>query len=72
MKGICFTLDAFGQRSEHDRIKMKWRMEVGIEWRPSMAGQPKIGGRPATFSIISSLPLLYLPLYLNHLTFGTK
>jgi hypothetical protein len=39
MKGICFTFDAFGQRSEHDRSKMKWRMKVGIEWRPSMAGR---------------------------------
>jgi hypothetical protein len=27
---------------------MKWRMKVGIEWRPSMAGRPKIGGWPAT------------------------
>jgi hypothetical protein len=23
MKGICFTFDAFGQWSEHDRSKMK-------------------------------------------------
>jgi hypothetical protein len=40
MKGICFTFDAFGQWSEHDRSKMKWRMKVGIKWRPSMAGWP--------------------------------
>jgi hypothetical protein len=47
MKRICFTFDAFGQWSEHDRSKMKWRMKVGIEWRPSMAGQPKmVAGRP--------------------------
>jgi hypothetical protein len=45
MKGICFTFDAFGQWSEHDRSKMKWKMNVGIEWWPSMAGRPKIGGR---------------------------
>jgi hypothetical protein len=31
MKGIWFTFDAFGQLSEHDRSKMKWRMKVGIE-----------------------------------------
>jgi hypothetical protein len=43
-------------------FKMEWRMKVGIEWRPSMAGQPKIGGRPATFSLMSSFPLHYLPL----------
>jgi hypothetical protein len=48
MKGICFTFDAFGQWSEHDRSKMKWRMKVGIELRPSMADRPKIGGRPTT------------------------
>jgi hypothetical protein len=62
MKGICFTFDAFGQWSEDDRSKMKWRMKVRVEWRPSMAGQPKIGGRPATFSLLSSFPLHYLPL----------
>jgi UDP-N-acetyl-D-mannosaminuronic acid transferase (WecB/TagA/CpsF family) len=56
MKGICFTFDAFGQWSEHDRSKMKWMMKVGIEWRPSMAGRPKIIGRPATFSLLSSFP----------------
>jgi hypothetical protein len=27
-----------------------------------MAGQPKIGGRPATFSLLSSFSLYYLPL----------
>jgi hypothetical protein len=62
MKGICFTFDAFGQYSEHDRSKMKWRMKVEVEWRPNMAGRAKIGGRPATFSLFSSLPLHYLPL----------
>jgi hypothetical protein len=41
MKEIGFAFDAFGQWSEHDRSKMKWKMKVGIEWRPSMAGQPK-------------------------------
>jgi hypothetical protein len=55
MKGICFTFDAFGQWSEHDRSKMEWRMKVGIEWRASMAGRPKIGGRPTTFSLLSPL-----------------
>jgi hypothetical protein len=44
MKEIFFTFDAFGQWSEHDRRKMKSRMKVGIESRPSMADQPKIGG----------------------------
>jgi hypothetical protein len=72
MKGICFPVDAFGQWSEHDRSKMKWRMKVGTEWGPSMAGRPKIGGQPDTFSILSSFSLHYLPLYLNHHTFGTK
>jgi hypothetical protein len=62
MKGIGFTFDAFGQWSEHDRSKRKWRMKVGIEWRPSMADRPKIGGRSATFSLLSSFPLHYLPL----------
>jgi hypothetical protein len=51
MKEICFTFDAFGQWSDHDSSKMKWRMKVGIEWRSSMAGRPKIGGRLATFSL---------------------
>jgi hypothetical protein len=62
MKGICFTFDAFGQWSEHDRSKMTWKIKVGVEWRPSMAGWPKIGGRPATFSLLSSFPHHYLPL----------
>jgi hypothetical protein len=39
---------------------MKWRMKVGVEWRPSMASRPKIGGRLATFSL--SFLLYYLPL----------
>jgi hypothetical protein len=56
MKQICLTFDAFGQWSEHEKSKMKWRMKVGIEWRPSMAGRPMIGGRPAIFSLISSFP----------------
>jgi hypothetical protein len=42
MKGIGFAFYAVGQWSEHERNKMKWRMIVGIEWRPSMAGRPKI------------------------------
>jgi hypothetical protein len=62
MKGICFTFDVFGHWSEHDRSKMEWRMKVGIEWRPNMVGRPKIGGGPATFSLLSSFPLHYLPL----------
>jgi hypothetical protein len=62
MKGICFTFDAFGKWSEHDRSKIKWMMKVGIEWRPSMAGPPKIGGRPATFSLLFSFLLHYIPL----------
>jgi hypothetical protein len=69
MKGICFAFHAFGQWSEHGRSKMKWMMKVGVEWRPSMAGRPNIGDRPATFSLLSSFPLHYLPLYLNHDTF---
>jgi hypothetical protein len=59
MKEICFTFD---QLSELDRSKMKWRMKVGIEWRPSVAGRTKIGGRPTTFSLLSSFLLYYLPL----------
>jgi hypothetical protein len=51
---------------------MKWRMIVGVEWRPSMADRPKVGDRSATFSLFSSFLLHYLPLYLNHYTFGTK
>ena len=62
MKGICFTFDAFGQWGEHDRSKMKWRMKVGVKWRPSMADQPKIGGRLTTLSLLSSFLLHYLPL----------
>jgi hypothetical protein len=72
MKGICFAFDAFGQWSEHDKSKMKWRIKVGIEWRPSMAGRPRICGRPATFSLFSLFSLHYLLLYLNHRTFGTE
>jgi hypothetical protein len=53
MKGICFTFDAFGRWSEHDGSKMKCRMKVGIEWRPSMDGRPKIGGWPANISLLS-------------------
>jgi hypothetical protein len=56
MKGICFTFDTFGQWSEHDRSKMKWRMEVGIKWRPSMVGRLKIDGQSATFSLLSCFP----------------
>jgi hypothetical protein len=41
-------------------------MNEGIEWRP------KIGGRPATFSFLYSFPLHYLPLQLNHHTFGIE
>jgi hypothetical protein len=37
MKGICFTFDAFGQWSEHERSKMWLRMKVGVQWRPSVA-----------------------------------
>jgi hypothetical protein len=62
MKGICFAFDAFCQWSEHDRNKMKWRMKVGIEGRPSMAGRPKIVGWPATFSLLSFVPPLSTPL----------
>jgi hypothetical protein len=62
MKRIGFAFDAFGQWNENDRSKKKWRMKVGIEWRSNMAGRPKIGGRPATFSLPSSFPLHYLPL----------
>jgi hypothetical protein len=61
MKGICFTFDAFSQWSEHDRSKMKWRMKVGVEWRLSMACRTKIGGQPATFSLLSSFPSTIYP-----------
>jgi hypothetical protein len=53
MNKIGFAFDAFSQWSELHRSKMKWRMKVGFEWRPSMAGQPKIDGRPTTFSLLS-------------------
>jgi hypothetical protein len=59
MKEIFFTFDAFGQWSEHDRSKMKSRMKVGIERRPSMAGQPKIGGQPTTFTPFPSTISLF-------------
>jgi hypothetical protein len=62
MKGICFSFDAFGQWSEYDRHKIKWRMKIGIDWRPRMAGPPKNGGQSATFSLLSYFPLHYLPL----------
>jgi hypothetical protein len=32
MKGICFTFDAFGQWSEHERSKMWSRRKVGVQW----------------------------------------
>jgi hypothetical protein len=58
MKRICFTFDAFGQWSEHDRSKMEWRMKLGIEWRPSMAGRPATSPSfppfPSTISLFSS------------------
>jgi hypothetical protein len=56
MKEIGFAFDAFGQWSGHDRSKMKWRMKVRIEWRPSKADRKNIGGRPTTFSLLSSFP----------------
>jgi hypothetical protein len=71
MKEIGFVFDAFGQWSEHDRSKMKWRMKVGIEWMSSMAGRPKIGGRSATFSLLFSFPLT-VSLLVNHHTFGIE
>jgi hypothetical protein len=61
MKGICFTFDAFGQWSEHDRSKMKWRIKVRIEWRPSMASRPKIGvDRPPSPSFLPFPSTIYL------------
>jgi hypothetical protein len=56
MKGIDFAFDAFGQWSEHDRSKMKWKMKVGIEWRLSMASQPKIGSQLTTFTSFPPFP----------------
>jgi hypothetical protein len=59
MKGIGFAFDAFGLGSEHDRSKMKWRMKVGIEWRPSMANRQRlVAGRTPS----PSFTLYYLPL----------
>jgi hypothetical protein len=57
MKGICFTFDAFGQWSEHERNKIWWRMKAGVEWRSSVATQPMIYDWPSTFPLF---PLLYL------------
>jgi hypothetical protein len=57
MKEIYFTFDAFGQWNEHDKSKIKWRMKVGIEWRPSMAGRPpspSFSPFPSTISLFSS------------------
>jgi hypothetical protein len=62
MKIIDFAFDAFGQCNEHDRRKMKWKMKIGIEWWPSMASRPKIGGQPITLSLLSSFTLHYLTL----------
>jgi hypothetical protein len=62
MEGIYITFDAFSQWSEHDRSKMKWRMKVGLEWRPSVASRSKIGGWLTTFSLIYSFLLHYLML----------
>jgi hypothetical protein len=62
MKGNCFAFDAFGQWSEHDRRKMKWRVKVRIEWRSSLVGRPKICDRLVTISLFSSFPLHYVPL----------
>jgi hypothetical protein len=56
MKGIGFAFHAIGQWSEHDRSKIKWRMKVRIEWWPSMASQPKIGGRPVSHPIFKAKP----------------
>jgi hypothetical protein len=55
MKRIWFTFDAFGQWSEHDKSKMKWRMKVEVEQRPSMADRPKIGSPTG-----HHLPLFFL------------
>jgi hypothetical protein len=61
MKGIYFTFDAFGQWSEHDRSKMKSRMKVGVEWRPSMAGRPKmVAGQPSSPSFLPFPSTIYL------------
>jgi hypothetical protein len=49
---------------------MKWRMKVGIEWGPSMAGWPKIGGHPATFSLLSSFPSTIYPFSLTTTPLG--
>jgi hypothetical protein len=58
MKGICFTFDAFGQWSEHERSKMWSRRKVGVQWWLSVAARPKIYGWPATFPLFSLLSLL--------------
>jgi hypothetical protein len=62
MKEIGFPFDDFGQWSEHYRNKMMWKTKVGIVWKLSMADRSKIGGRPATLSLLSSILLHYLPL----------
>jgi hypothetical protein len=61
MKGICFAFYAFGQLSEHDSSKMKSRMKVGIEWRPSVAGgQRMVAGRPPSPSFLPFPSTIYL------------
>jgi hypothetical protein len=62
MNEIGFAFDAFSQWSEHYRSKMKWGMKVGVDWRTSMVGWLKNGGRLATFSLLSFFILDYLPL----------
>jgi hypothetical protein len=48
MKGICFTFDAIGQWSDHERSKIWCRMKVGVEWTPSVAGRPPSPFFPST------------------------
>jgi hypothetical protein len=61
MKGIWFTFDAFGQWSEHDRSKMKWRMKVGVELSPSwQVSQRLVAGRPPSPSFLPLPSTIYL------------
>jgi hypothetical protein len=65
MKGIGFAFDAFSQWSEHERNKMKWRMKVGIKWRPSMINRQPSPSFPLFPSIISHFSSTTSPLGQN-------
>jgi hypothetical protein len=61
MKGICFTFEGFGQWSEHDRSKMKWRIKVGVEWSQAWPVSPRlVAGRSPSPSFLPFPSTIYL------------